>query len=63
MSQIRTGIPEGYYEVRERVRTLLAGDRQRIIVAIDGRCGSGKTTLAAWLMEQFDGSLFHMDDF
>ena len=63
MSQIRTGIPEGYYEVRERVRTLLAGDRQRIIVGIDGRCGSGKTTLAAWLMEQFDGSLFHMDDF
>ena len=63
MEQIRIKVPEGYYEVRERIRTLLAGEKPRIIAAIDGRCGSGKTTLAAWLMEQFDGNLFHMDDF
>ena len=63
MEQIRIKVPEGYYEVRERIRTLLAGEKPRIITAIDGRCGSGKTTLAAWLMEQFDGNLFHMDDF
>ncbi|MBQ7535090.1 MAG: hypothetical protein IJT43_05655 [Stomatobaculum sp.] len=56
-------IPEAYLLVREKIRELLAGDSPRILAAIDGRCGSGKTTLAAWLMEQFDGNLFHMDDF
>lgn len=34
-----------------------------LLVAIDGRCGSGKTTLAARLAESLDASLFHMDDF
>ncbi|PKM67207.1 MAG: hypothetical protein CVU93_03675, partial [Firmicutes bacterium HGW-Firmicutes-18] len=33
------------------------------IVAIDGRCGSGKTTLAKQLAERYDANLFHMDDF
>lgn len=33
------------------------------IIAIDGRCGSGKTTLAAQLSEKFDCTIFHMDDF
>ena len=63
MEQTRIKVPEGYYEVRERIRTLLAGEKLQVIIAIDGRCGSGKTTLAAWLIEQFDGNLFHMDDF
>ncbi|MCM0649987.1 AAA family ATPase [Clostridium swellfunianum] len=33
------------------------------IIAIDGRCGSGKTSLAELLREQFDCNVFHMDDF
>lgn len=33
------------------------------IIAIDGRCGSGKTTLASQLSEKFDCTVFHMDDF
>ena len=37
--------------------------RDRVIVAIDGRCGSGKTTLAAKLQKQLHCSVFHMDDF
>ncbi len=37
--------------------------RGRVIVAIDGRCGSGKTTLAAKLQKHLHGSVFHMDDF
>ena len=37
--------------------------RGRVIVAIDGRCGSGKTTLAAKLQKQLHCSVFHMDDF
>ena len=37
--------------------------RDWVIVAIDGRCGSGKTTLAAKLQKQLHCSVFHMDDF
>ena len=33
------------------------------IVAIDGKCTSGKTTLAAGLAEIFDCNVLHMDDF
>lgn len=35
----------------------------RLIVAIDGRCASGKTTLSALLAERYDCTVFHMDDF
>ena len=39
-------------------------DRQdRVLVAIDGRCGSGKTTLAARLQAELPCQVFHMDDF
>lgn len=34
-----------------------------LFVAIDGRCASGKTTLAAILSEQLDCNVIHMDDF
>jgi len=34
-----------------------------ILVAIDGRCASGKTTLAAHLSEKLDCQVVHMDDF
>ena len=33
-----------------------------ILVAIDGRCGSGKTTLGEYLKGQLDCNLFHMDE-
>lgn len=33
------------------------------VVAIDGRCGSGKTTLASLIARVFDCNVFHMDDF
>ncbi|MEK3909347.1 P-loop NTPase fold protein [Oceanobacillus sp. FSL W7-1309] len=32
-------------------------------IAIDGRCGSGKTSLAEMLKQEFDMNVFHMDDF
>ena len=32
-------------------------------VAIDGLCGSGKTTFAALLQSVYDCNLFHADDF
>jgi len=34
-----------------------------VIVAIDGNCGAGKTTLAAQLSGLYDCNVFHMDDF
>ena len=34
-----------------------------ILVAIDGRCGSGKTTLGEYLGQVFDCNVFRMDDF
>ncbi|MBQ1383027.1 MAG: hypothetical protein IIY73_03870, partial [Solobacterium sp.] len=33
------------------------------IIAVDGRCASGKTTLAARLSAQLDAQVLHMDDF
>ena len=44
------------------IRQLLA-EKDRVIVAIDGNCASGKTTLTAQLAEHFDCNVFHMDDF
>lgn len=38
-------------------------EKQRIIIAIDGSCTAGKSTLAAALTNEFDCNLFHMDDF
>ncbi|MBD5513313.1 MAG: hypothetical protein HDR06_01325 [Lachnospiraceae bacterium] len=35
----------------------------QVNIAIDGMCGSGKTTLAEELARRYDCNLFHMDDF
>lgn len=45
-----------------RIKRMLTENRQ-IIIAIDGRCAAGKTTLAKMLSEHFDCNVFHMDDF
>ena len=37
--------------------------QKRIVIAIDGRCAGGKTTLGSYLEQEFDANLFHMDDF
>lgn len=34
-----------------------------VVVAIDGRCASGKSTLASRLADVYDCTVFHMDDF
>lgn len=36
---------------------------QKPVLAIDGRCASGKTTLAGIIERLFDCNVFHMDDF
>lgn len=51
-----------YKELSIRLRTLIAEEKQ-LLVAIDGRCCSGKSTLANELGNQFTASIIHMDDF
>lgn len=51
-------------ELSTRIRALLADAASPVIVALDGRCGSGKTTLAAALARQFPACcVLHTDDF
>lgn len=38
-------------------------EKETVIIAIDGRCASGKTTLADTLQKEFICNVFHMDDF
>lgn len=33
------------------------------LIAVDGRCASGKTTLAAQMQKEWDCNVIHMDDF
>jgi len=47
----------------QRQTELLLKDKEQVLIAIDGSCTSGKSTLAAALTEMFDCNLFHMDDF
>ena len=49
-------------QVKCRIDGMLT-EKERVIVAIDGCCASGKTTLAGRLAEMYDCNLFHMDDF
>ena len=43
---------------------LLANAAAPVVLALDGRCGSGKTTMAVALAEQFpDSIVLHTDDF
>lgn len=44
------------------IRSLLQ-KKQKVLVAIDGRCASGKTTLAERLAESLSCNVIHMDDF
>ena len=49
-------------EIRNQIDALLA-QKERVLIAIDGKCTSGKTTLAGKLAQVYDCNIFHMDDF
>lgn len=49
--------------LKEVHRLLEQSDKDVIIVAIDGKCGSGKTTIGYYMQKVYDSNLFHMDDF
>ena len=42
---------------------LLMEEKERVIIAVDGRSASGKTTLTRYLKTKLDCNLIHMDDF
>ncbi len=46
----------------EKIDNLL-NTRDKLIIAIDGKSTSGKTTLANKLLELYDCNVFHIDDF
>ena len=48
--------------LKSRIDPLLS-QNETVLVAIDGSCTSGKTTLAGLLAECYDCNIFHMDDF
>lgn len=57
-------IPSLYAPALQAVEALLRDTAGPVIVAVDGRCASGKTTFAQRVGELFDEcSVFHMDDF
>lgn len=49
--------------VAEIDRALAAAGESQVVVAIDGMCGSGKSTMARALKEIYDCNLIPMDDF
>ena len=55
-------IDEKIARIRPRIDALLRREGP-VLVAIDGSCTSGKTTLAAALAARYDCNVFHMDDF
>lgn len=53
---------EFFIEVILKINSLLK-EKEKVIIAIDGRCASGKSTLANLLSTVFDSEIIKMDDF
>ena len=53
---------ESLNQIRDRIDELMS-QKEQVIVAIDGKCTAGKTTLARELAERYDCNVIHMDDF
>ena len=49
-------------QLKQRIDALL-GQKAPVLVAIEGHCAAGKTTLAGKLQQMYDCNVFHMDDF
>ena len=48
--------------IKNRIDALSAAGKP-VVIAIDGNCTAGKTTLASVLEKEYDCNIFHMDDF
>lgn len=45
----------------EKILSLIK--KRPCIIALDGRCAAGKSTLASVMKKEFGATVFHMDDF
>ncbi len=52
-----------FQEIYRELNDRSTGRSKPALLAIDGRCAAGKTTLGNRLAAEWDASLFHMDDF
>ena len=53
-----------YEEIKNLVEKYMQDeDESPVLIAIDGNCAAGKTTLAARLQSDLGGNVFHMDDY
>ncbi len=55
-----------WFPVLSEIAHLLVSQKsveKPLVISIDGRCGSGKSSLAALIKEVFSCNVFHMDDF
>lgn len=50
-------------ELIKKITGEIRGFDEPVFIAIDGRCGAGKTTLAEKLSRELDASVIHMDDY
>ena len=48
--------------LKDHIDDLLKTGKQ-VVIAIEGNCTAGKTTLASVLKKEYDCNVFHMDDF
>mgnify|MGYP003310084181 CR=1 FL=1 len=55
-------VDKKYLPYLDAIRAI-EGLKKPAVVAIDGRCGSGKSSLAAVIKEVFSCNVFHMDDY
>lgn len=60
MKRLKTDARSAAGIIVDLIQTL---PKERVLLAIDGRCGSGKTTLAGVLQERAGAAVVHMDDF
>lgn len=51
-----------YQTILQKINSI-ATKNMPLLIAIDGRCGSGKTTLANYLQKQYNCNVIHMDEF
>ena len=58
---MRTGFAR-YFSLFATIDKLLKS-KPHVVIAIDGKCGGGKSTLASILTEVYSANLIHMDDF
>lgn len=49
-------------DIYSRIDRLMA-ERETVLVAIDGNCTAGKTTISRALQERYGCNVFHMDDY